>query len=56
MIPVGKFLPEMYIDHPQNDIRNIYKKCLNAFALKDDIELEIPKEFADRDTKLSEFF
>lgn len=55
IIPVDEFLPALYIDHPRSDIKEIFPKCLEAYALKEDIVFTLDKKLAGSDTEESSY-
>lgn len=55
VIPVDEFLPSLYIDHPRADIRKLYPKSLEAYALNESIIFQKEKRIAGSDTEESNF-
>jgi len=55
LIPVDELLPALYLDHPREDIRNLYPKRLRAYALEPPLVTQQQKEEAGSDTEASAF-
>jgi collagen beta-1,O-galactosyltransferase len=55
LIPVDEFLPALYTNHPRKDIRELYPKIMEAYALINDIVFQEDKNIAGSDTEDSNF-
>ena len=55
LIPVDEFLPALYTNHPRKDIRKLYPKSIEAYALIEDIVFQEDKNIAGSDTENSNF-
>lgn len=57
IVPVDEFLPAMYIDHPREDVRKRYPKCMSAYAFEPPLAYQLSKSLATSDVKENvEFF
>lgn len=55
LIPVDELFPALYLDHPREDIRALYPRRLNAYALDPPLITQLPKDEAGSDTEASAF-
>ena len=53
LIPVDEFVPACYMKHRRPDIAKIFKPCISAFALTEDIAFQRTKVSAGSDTEMS---
>ena len=51
LIPVDEYLPALYTNHPRKDIRELYPKIMEAYALINDIVFQENKKIAGSDTE-----
>ena len=51
LIPVDEFLPAMYVDHPRNDVRQVYPKRLVAYAFEPSIVSPLDESVFGSDTE-----
>lgn len=54
MIAVDEFIPALYVEHPREDVRKLYKPCLNAFVIKPHTVFQRTKLEAGSNTEQSE--
>ncbi len=47
IIPVDEFLPALYMNHPREDIRSIFKSCMQVYAPIQDIVFHRKDSFSD---------